>query len=1002
MRRIGPFEQQHLLGRGGTAEVWAVRHGLSGAELALKAPSKDDAAVREAFEREITATAALHHPNIARILDRGVAEEGDALAAGTPWFVLERASGSLDTMQGLSWQEVRAILVDVLRALGHAHGHGVLHRDIKPANVLRVGQRLVLADFGMARVHDASSAGGTPGWMAPEQRNRLHEGPWTDLYAVGHLAAWLVGEVPPAFVHWVETARALDPRLRFRSAAEALEGLENLQGGMRPSGARQPVEVTRTRPGRVEDDLSSLPVLPAVWHPLPAPAPLPPHHLPPAVAPGLGVDLLAARVLPVLGRSDERRRIWAVLTDAFARRETRSLVLLGASGVGKSRLARWAAAHGHSLDGAEVLEVRYPQGLQEAVRRWLGPRALWATRLADLDASALLEPLVHWMDHGLGPADRGRLTAELLTAVGALRRVVVVLDDAHLTHPLELGGLAEVQGPVVLLATSQKPLDPAFHPFELGPMGATEVLELLEGLVGLAPSLALQVAELAEGNPQLAAVCIQGLVEDGALSASPRGWLLRDGARLRLPPDATDPWWAALVARIRPTVPEHRSLALAALLGDDIPYDAWEELGTGNLASRMVRAHLWTEDEGGYRWSHGLSRAAVAARVGEQAPALHRQIWRYLERAGGSDARIGTHALAAGDPAAAVVPLRRALYTAGSSGTLGEVDRIDRLLETCFQQLPAPHPLRAEHLLERARIAVMRYHESPATVRVMAQEAREALVAYGDRSYLPVVLWIEAEALLFDNDHQTARILLEQILEMGCSKRLLTRVQRLLARCAYLQGDARTAVDLLEGMREAALRAGDRVAVAEQESTLAIVYHLAGETPLAEHHYRRAAELAEHTSSWYLLTEVLANHAELALGAGELDGAEQLLNRSIQVARSVGRSTLLLLQSRAELAMQRGESSRARLFLEQASQDDPGVAAHWLEHHARAGDGDAWDARWKLVPPAIDIMATDVVRCVSRAAVAAERAGWTARAAEVHAALAPVLALREDLRRSLR
>src|SRR5262249_35635592 len=141
------------LGAGGMGAVWLAERadGVLQRPVALKLPRGDwhgsGLADRMARERDILAT--LDHPNIARLYDPGLSD------GGQPYLALEVVHGQrIDLYCRERAPDVRArlvLLVQVARAVAHAHEHLVVHRDLKPANILVTDEgQARLLDFGIA------------------------------------------------------------------------------------------------------------------------------------------------------------------------------------------------------------------------------------------------------------------------------------------------------------------------------------------------------------------------------------------------------------------------------------------------------------------------------------------------------------------------------------------------------------------------------------------------------------------------------------------------------------------------------------------------------------------------------------------------------------------------------------------------------------------------------------------------------------------------------------
>jgi serine/threonine-protein kinase len=154
---------------------------------------------RGRFEREGRFLAQLQHPNIARLLDTGVTDEGQ------PFLVLEYIEGTcIDEFVNRERYAPRrriALFLDVVAAVAHAHANHIIHRDIKPPNILvRDDGVPKLLDFGIAKMladgrdlADPSSLSResgyalTPRFASPEQMRGEPVSIATDIYALGVL-----------------------------------------------------------------------------------------------------------------------------------------------------------------------------------------------------------------------------------------------------------------------------------------------------------------------------------------------------------------------------------------------------------------------------------------------------------------------------------------------------------------------------------------------------------------------------------------------------------------------------------------------------------------------------------------------------------------------------------------------------------------------------------------------------------------------------------------------
>jgi len=259
----GNFELVERLAGGGMGIVFRARDRRLGRDVAVKVlraePGDAGEHLRRLFEREARATAQLLHPNIVTL--HAVGEH-----AGQPYLVLELLAGEtlatrLARRGRLPLADVLSIMERVLDALAFAHERGVLHRDLKPHNVfLTADERIKVLDFGVAVTLDSdpgpiTRVAGTPGYMAPEQRDGAAQDARVDVWAAALLfVECLIGrrvdeetagaaiaelDAPPAIRAVLSDALAADPERRPASAGELRAALARAQQPAGPAFPRR-------------------------------------------------------------------------------------------------------------------------------------------------------------------------------------------------------------------------------------------------------------------------------------------------------------------------------------------------------------------------------------------------------------------------------------------------------------------------------------------------------------------------------------------------------------------------------------------------------------------------------------------------------------------------------------------------------------------------------------------------------------------------------------------
>ncbi len=518
--------------------------------------------------------------------------------------------------------------------------------------------------------------------------------------------------VPAGMEQWVRTLMEKKPGDRFRCAADAARALielghppdiddeeEMMTGIMRPvrlthdmpaappadpdtvvpsdtaSLAAEPMTLVFDKPtlqGRASDDADLARIrarMPLDWR-RPAPA------RPTLDLVGAGLKLFGLRRPPFVGRESERDTLWEVVAEVHRRQRAHTVLISGADGVGKSRLAHWTAQRAAELGAARVLTARFSgaDDADAALRNML-LRAFQAQGLEELDLAERLEDAfdeigianTELRKHArtllagqqLQGASRYVVIRLILEAMSTDRPVVVVMDDLHVgldglrfarhlmnaqvVRPFPVlvlltyrdAGLEEqgLDGEIAALASDRRT-----HTLPVEPLPREATQELVQQLLGLEPGLAEQVVERTAGNPLFATQLIGDWVERDQLRLGSRGFKLKKGVKPQLPPSLKYVWVKRLARVLDPPDPvSEQMLEAAAVLGMEVDELEWVGMcddpdGSHRrrghvvvipehakrrfaLIDKLLQMNLAEETDAGFTFTHGQFRDAILDRA---------------------------------------------------------------------------------------------------------------------------------------------------------------------------------------------------------------------------------------------------------------------------------------------------------------------------------------------------------------------------------------------------
>lgn len=194
----GRFTLIERVGTGGQGEVWRAHDETRHEDVALKVLHPEVARSPEAWEslrHEYAVAQRLGHPGIVEIAEPVRDDDATVLP-------MTLATGDLRRLRGEPYTRIVPALLEIARALEHAHSRGVIHRDLKPSNVLiDVEGHINVSDFGVAALDGAvpNRGIGSPFSASPQQIEGEPPQPADDIYGLGALAYELLSGYPPYY-----------------------------------------------------------------------------------------------------------------------------------------------------------------------------------------------------------------------------------------------------------------------------------------------------------------------------------------------------------------------------------------------------------------------------------------------------------------------------------------------------------------------------------------------------------------------------------------------------------------------------------------------------------------------------------------------------------------------------------------------------------------------------------------------------------------------------------
>lgn len=602
----GRYRVENLLGRGGMGLVYAVTDLRNDARVALKRLLPDATpAGASLFESEYHTLSGLRHPCIVEVFDYDSDAEG-------AFYTMELIEGDdLARAAPMPWRDACRDLRDAAAILGLLHARQLLHRDLSPRNLLRgASGRLKLIDFGaIAPFGVSDQVVGTPPFIAPEALRNGALDQRSDLFTLGALAYWLVTGVhafPARQLNELEECwrRPLMPPSELLALLqhEALEPLPPALDALISSLLRIDASERIGSTAELIDRLHGIAELE--------------HGSDDLTVQGY----LASQVF--VGRTQERERALGLMR-AADQGQVRTLLIQGEPGEGRTRFLEELVVEAR-LSGAVAVVASALGGRPYAVAESLllgllrthrrptqSAAAEHAVLLAAIskELRAQLEVSARPSARHVAAEQRVRVLAalrETLLALSRDRLLVLLVDDLQSVDDesealLTALAHADPGHRLLLIATrvetgSSSPRVASLRSLatcmSLAPFSASETLELLRSLFGLAPyleRLAERLHRTSGGNAAHTLELVRHLVHSGAARYQDGAWTLPvDLAPESLPHTRQ----AAHVARLEGLSPEARKLARRLSIPHAASLTTAQCIALADAAEERVRERL--------------------------------------------------------------------------------------------------------------------------------------------------------------------------------------------------------------------------------------------------------------------------------------------------------------------------------------------------------------------------------------------------------------------------